>query len=70
MQAKAQKIQDLLPHGSVKDIAAKLKISRQAVDSALKKMKPGHPAVIEALRMARESGALATAQDLATLKAA
>jgi hypothetical protein len=58
---------DLLPHGSIQLIAHKLGIGKQAVSKALRKQRPGHPAVVEALRMARASGALDAAQELRNL---
>ena len=61
-------ILELLPHGSVQLIAHKLGIGKQAVSKALKKQRPGHPAVVEALRMARASGAIEAAQELRTIK--
>ncbi|WP_167855722.1 helix-turn-helix domain-containing protein [Hymenobacter fodinae] len=70
MQETATKLVDLLPHGSQSKIAKTLGMSRQAVGDALKRCKPGNPVVIEAMRIARESGALDTAKDLATLNAA
>ncbi|RSK23947.1 MULTISPECIES: helix-turn-helix domain-containing protein [Hymenobacter] len=70
MQDRAQKLSDLLPRGSQSQIAEKLNMSRQAVGDALKRCKPGNPVVIEAMRIARECGALDTAKDLATLNAA
>jgi predicted transcriptional regulator len=55
----------LLPHGSIQKIATQLGIGKQAVSKALRKQRPGHPAVVEALRMAKESGSFEAAQDLA-----
>jgi DNA-binding transcriptional regulator LsrR (DeoR family) len=68
MQEREQKLADLLPHGAKAKIAAKLNISRQAVGDALRRAKPGNRVVIEALRMARESGALTAALDLNSLQ--
>ena len=62
-------IPDLLPHGSMGEIAQQLGITKQAVSLALKAGKPGHPAVRLALTMAEASGALAAAQQLAKLTA-
>jgi hypothetical protein len=67
MQEPAQKLAELLPYGAQSQIAKKLNRTRQAVGDALRRGKPGNRVVIEAMRIARESGALATAQDLATL---
>ena len=60
-------LSELLPHGSIQLIADKLGIGKQAVSKALRSKRPGHPAVVEALRMASESGALAAAQTLQSL---
>ncbi|MBW3128861.1 hypothetical protein [Hymenobacter profundi] len=60
---------DLLPRGSQQKIAERLGIKKQAVSAAIKKCKPGNAVVIEALRIARECGALDAAQDLAKLAA-
>lgn len=60
-------IAELLPHGSIQLIANKLGLGKQAVSKALRKQRPGHPAVVEALRMAHESGAFEAARDLRNL---
>jgi DNA-binding transcriptional regulator LsrR (DeoR family) len=65
----AKNLKALLQRGDQKTIAERLNLSKQTVSDALNEGRPGHPVVIEALRMARESGALAAAQDLATLTA-
>ena len=70
MEPKTENIKRLLPHGSIKAIADKLGISRPAVSQALKDARPGSRVVQEALRMAKESGALEAAQTLNTLSAA
>ena len=70
MQAKKIDLRTLLARGDMSKIGEKLGVTRQAVSLALKEGKPSHPAVKEALRIARESGALAAAQDLATLSPA
>jgi predicted transcriptional regulator len=70
MEPKTDNIKRLLPHGSIKTIADKLGISGPAVSQALKEGKPGSRVVQEALRMAKESGAIEAAQTLSTLKAA
>ncbi|MBO3273195.1 hypothetical protein [Hymenobacter defluvii] len=68
MEAQEQKkLADLLPRGAMQRIADQLGIRKQAVSAAIKKSKPGHPAVVEAMRIARETGALETAKDLASL---
>jgi hypothetical protein len=51
---------DLLQHGDIQKIADKLGLGKQAVSKALRRQRPGHPAVQECMRMARESGALET----------
>jgi predicted transcriptional regulator len=56
---------ELLPHGSIQKIADKLGIGKQAVSKALRRQRPGHPAVLEALQMAKASGAFEAARDLA-----
>jgi DNA-binding phage protein len=56
-----------VPHGGMTKIASKLGVSLQAVSKALKSGRPGNPAVQEALRMAKESGAIEAAQILATI---
>jgi len=69
MQGNGQNLADLLPYGAQSQIAAKLAMSRQAVGDALKRGKPGNRVVIEAMRIARETGALEVAKDLASLNA-
>jgi hypothetical protein len=70
MQAKPVDIRNLLRRGDMTAIGVKLGVSRQAVSLALAEGRPGHPAVIEAMRIARESGALEAAQDMASLQPA
>lgn len=62
-----KKLADILPHGSMRQIADELSISKQAVSAAIKAEKPSHPAVVIALRICREAGTLAAAQDLSML---
>jgi hypothetical protein len=69
MQQKPD-ISSLLAPGDVGIIAAGLGLSHGATAAAIRRANPGHPAVREALRMAKESGALEAAQTLSTLKAA
>jgi predicted transcriptional regulator len=69
MQERAQKLADLLPYGTQNQIAKKLGISRSAVQQAIRAERPGNAVVIEAMRIAREIGALETAKDLASLNA-
>jgi hypothetical protein len=69
MSAKAN-ISSLLAPGDVSAIAQTVGISITAASAAIRRANPGHPAVREALRMAKESGALEAAQTLSALKAA
>ncbi|OUJ67846.1 hypothetical protein [Hymenobacter crusticola] len=69
MQERAQKLADLLPYGTQSQIAKKLGMSRSAVQQAIRAERPGNAVVIEAMRIAREVGALETAKDLASLNA-
>ena len=64
----ANNLRHLLPHGGATTIAAKLGISCSAVSQALRTGRPSSRVVQEALRMAKESGALEAAQTLNTLK--
>lgn len=59
----------MLPYGGVGTIAKKLGLSKGATSAALRRGNPGHPAVQEAIRMAEISGAVKTAQALASIKA-
>lgn len=70
MEQSTINIKRLLARGSVSTIAKKLGISSAAVSQALTEGKPGNKSVQEALRMAEASGALATAQKLATITTA
>ena len=70
MEPNIQSIKNMLPHGSISAIAQKLDISTAAVSRALKNGKPGNRIVQEAVRIAQESGGLATAQALASVKLA
>ena len=60
-------ITPFVPHGGMTQIANKLGMSLQAVSQALKNGRPGNRAVQEALRMAKDSGAIEAAQTLATI---
>ena len=62
-------ISSLLSYGDVGTIAVRIGRSIGATSSAIKRGNPGHPAVREALRIARETGALEAAQTLASLAA-
>ena len=66
---KTTDLASLLPRGSQKAIAAKLGVCRQAVHDALKRGNPANRIVIEAVRIAKESGALEAAQALNSLTA-
>jgi hypothetical protein len=57
----------LLPRGAVNEIAQKLGITHGTASTAISRGRPSHPAVRLAMEMAEASGALATAQKLATL---
>ncbi len=70
MQAPKTDLRRLLPYGGMSALAKELDISRQAVSEALAAGRPGNKVVQAALRMARESGSLEAAQDLATLNPA
>jgi hypothetical protein len=65
--APKTRISRLLGYGEVSVIAKKLNLSLGATSAAIRRGNPGHPAVKEALRLAQENGALATAQLLANL---
>jgi DNA-binding transcriptional regulator LsrR (DeoR family) len=69
MQERAQRLADLLPYGAQSQIARKFGLSRSAVQQAIRAERPGNVVVIEAMRIARENGALETAKDLASLSA-
>ena len=62
-------ISSLLSHGDIGTIAARIGLSTGATSSAIKRGNPGHPAVREALRIAKESGALEAAKALASIAA-
>ena len=66
MAAKSN-LSQLVGYGGVTAIANKLGILPGTVSSALRRGNPGHPAVREALRIAKESGAFEAARDLAAL---
>jgi hypothetical protein len=68
MEAKCT-ISSMLGYGGVNAIARKLNLSPGATSAALRRANPGHPAVQEALRIAKESGGLEAAQTLQTFKA-
>lgn len=70
MQTSPIELKRLLPRGGMRQIANELGIRADAVSTALKLGKPGHPAVQRALQMAEASGALAAAQALARLGSA
>jgi hypothetical protein len=68
--ASRTRISNLLTQGDIALIAQKLGLSPAATSAALRRERPGHPAVQEALRMAKENGGIDTAQTLAALGAA
>ena len=70
MEPRTHNLKQLLPHGAVGAIAKKLGISGPAASKALKDGKPGSRVVQEALRMAKESGALEAQQTLNSLHSA
>jgi DNA-binding transcriptional LysR family regulator len=63
-------LKQLLPHGAITAIAKKLGIRQPSVSEALRRGRPSHPAVQEALKIAKESGGLEAQQTLNSLKAA
>jgi hypothetical protein len=65
--APKTRISRLLGYGEVSIIAKKLNLSPGAASAAIRRGNPGHPAVKEALLLAQENGAIATAQLLAKL---
>ena len=69
MEPKIINIKRLLPYGSLSVIAKKLGVSIASVSQALKEGKPGNRAVQEALRVAKECGALEAAKTLASISA-
>jgi hypothetical protein len=62
-------LRKMLPDGEIKRMAARAGVTSATVSIALKRARPGNRFVIEALQIARESGALGAAQDMATLNA-
>jgi transposase-like protein len=66
MKAKSI-IAQLLPRGAVRDIAKQLGLSPGTTSTAIRRGRPAHPAVQEAVRRIEASGVIATAETLATL---
>lgn len=66
MRAKST-IAQLLPRGAVRDIAKQLGLSPSTTSTAIRRGRPSHPAVQEAVRRIEASGVIATAEKLATL---
>ena len=64
---KSKDLASLLAPGDIGAIAKKLNLSHGATSSAIRRGKPGHPAVRLALELAEQSGALHAAQQLAKL---
>ena len=69
-KANTQQLRKMLPDGEIKRMAERAGVNPSTVSIALKRGRPGNRFVIEAMQIARASGALAAAQDIATLKAA
>jgi predicted transcriptional regulator len=67
MKQQKSPLAQLLPRGAIKEIAEKLGLSAPAVSLAIRGGRPGHPAVAEAVRRVQESGAVNTAQVMASL---
>jgi hypothetical protein len=67
MSPSVPDIKRLLPRGAIGQLSAELGLSYRSVALALRAGKPGHRAVQRAMEMAAQSGALATAQALASL---
>ena len=66
MKAKST-IAQLLPQGAVRDIAKQLGLSPSTTSTAIRKGRPSHPAVQEALRRIENSGVITIAEKLAAL---
>lgn len=57
----------LLPHGKLKEMAAAAGVTVQAVSNALRDGKPTNRFVQQALQIAKESGSLEAAQQMASI---
>lgn len=68
-QSNTSQLRKMLPDGEVKRMAERAGVTSATVSIALKRGRPGNRFVIEAVRIARESGALSTAQTLASIAA-
>jgi hypothetical protein len=68
-KTNTSQIGKMLPDGEIKRMAERAGVTSATVSVALKRARPGNRFVIEALKIARESGALGAAQDMATLNA-
>jgi len=68
----SKRLDSLLPHGAKRRIANQIGRSEQSVGRALKRAveKPGHPAVIAAVKIIEDSGAVAASLILAGLTTA
>ena len=66
---KPNPLTDLLPSGSIKQMADEAGVTLQAVSNALRKGKPTNRFVQQALRIAKECGSLEAAQMLASIAA-
>jgi len=71
MDTKSNTVQigKMLPDGEMKRMAERAGVTLATVSIALKRGRPGNRFVIEAMEIARKTGALGAAQDLATLNA-
>ena len=70
MQPNATSLSELLNEGQVTQIAKEHDVTVQAVSKALRRGRPGNRHVQRAMELAVASGALATAQKIASLKPA
>jgi hypothetical protein len=68
-KSNMSQLRRMLPDGEIKRMAERAGVTSATVSIALKRGRPGNRFVIEAMTIARESGALGTAKDLATLNA-
>ena len=69
MKISKASIRYIPPHGGMATIVRKFGITHQAVSQALRVARPGNPVVQEAIKMAKESGAVVAAKFLANIKA-
>ncbi len=69
MSKPKNSLSSLVGYGGVLAIAKKLGLKPGTASAALRRGTPSHPAVQEAVRMAEENGAIATAQTLSSIAA-